>query len=623
MTVETNEGMRNNNLLKRLAFGEPRNRSAFFKVKTRNVDTDRPLVAESDYVHMTVATQQLTNRRFGLARYHPIFFGSGAFAQQYEAPFKYSNLIPALPNELVDVTDDVGGTQVGDRLLFPQTPYRGDIQVQLNLLSCKSLMLLKQAGAIVDQLRQSFGDEDVWDGEEDIGGPPTEDDDGYEMAPAEFANVVKGAARMFQVDRMLWDVGAAAIKALEITENRLEPRLEHAYPLSKLETGHYALYQVRANETPPTNLEYDPVEKRLYTGNSHVKRRNFAIIRVDASQRREDITQIPKLGEAYETLKLVFESGGQVAKALEKFKRTAQLTAYLTDHDRSQLISAVENKMSEASFRMSSAETNEGFSDLFNGRLQDLWATATHVAGQLVAAANTASSNTASSNTGSVATAPVDMPTTVETPEQVIAEPRDAVDRFSSSLAFTLRWEGGFVDHPADKGGATNFGVTEKVFHEWLADKEEEIRSVKTIKMEEVSDIYYSDYWLTARCDRLPSEVDAAHFDSAVNHGIRGAGRLLQRALADVGQAVRVDGRVGSKTLQAVTMVNPDELTLHYISQRKDLYHRIVDRNSSQSVFLKGWMNRANSLEHHVSISTNEAMSDIVAEHTPFAGWED
>ena len=54
--------------------------------------------------------------------------------------------------------------------------------------------------------------------------------------------------------------------------------------------------------------------------------------------------------------------------------------------------------------------------------------------------------------------------------------------RFAASLPFILRWEGGFVDHPADRGGATNKGVTQRVYDAWRARQGQAPQSVRLIE---------------------------------------------------------------------------------------------------------------------------------------------
>ena len=83
---------------------------------------------------------------------------------------------------------------------------------------------------------------------------------------------------------------------------------------------------------------------------------------------------------------------------------------------------------------------------------------------------------------------------------------------FAAALPFILRWEGGFVDDPDDRGGRTNKGVTQAVYQAWRADQGLPGQDVRQISDEEVASIYYERYWLTAKCDALRSKLDLAAF---------------------------------------------------------------------------------------------------------------
>ena len=102
---------------------------------------------------------------------------------------------------------------------------------------------------------------------------------------------------------------------------------------------------------------------------------------------------------------------------------------------------------------------------------------------------------------------------------------------FMESLPFILRWEGGFVDDPDDRGGRTNKAVTQKTYSAWRARKGLPPADVKTITDEEVAAIYEQDYWLPPRCDLLQRHLDLAQFDTAVNMGPRRSVKILQTAL--------------------------------------------------------------------------------------------
>lgn len=172
-----------------------------------------------------------------------------------------------------------------------------------------------------------------------------------------------------------------------------------------------------------------------------------------------------------------------------------------------------------------------------------------------------------------------------------------ASESFDSALAFVLRWEGGYVDHPNDPGGKTNKGVTQNVYDSWRAGKRQPKRSVKDIDDAEVHDIYQANYWSAAKCDLLKTPLDVAQFDTAVNMGVGRAVRFLQAAVGTT-----VDGGFGPGTQKAVDAADPDATLIAYCNQRESYYRRLAEKNSKLEVFLKGWLNRLNALRSHVGI---------------------
>jgi lysozyme family protein len=61
---------------------------------------------------------------------------------------------------------------------------------------------------------------------------------------------------------------------------------------------------------------------------------------------------------------------------------------------------------------------------------------------------------------------------------------------FAAALPFILRWEGGFVDDPDDRGGRTNKGVTQAVYQAWRADQGLPGQDVRQINDQEVASIW-------------------------------------------------------------------------------------------------------------------------------------
>jgi lysozyme family protein len=117
---------------------------------------------------------------------------------------------------------------------------------------------------------------------------------------------------------------------------------------------------------------------------------------------------------------------------------------------------------------------------------------------------------------------------------------------FTDSLPFVLRWEGGYVNDPDDPGGATNKGITQKVYDGWRRRQGRAEQTVRNITDAEVQAIYEADYWMPPRCDLLQRQLDLVQFDTAVNMGVGRAVRFLQGALG-----CGVDGDFGPNTRNA------------------------------------------------------------------------
>ena len=144
---------------------------------------------------------------------------------------------------------------------------------------------------------------------------------------------------------------------------------------------------------------------------------------------------------------------------------------------------------------------------------------------------------------------------------------------FARALELVLAHEGGWSDHPKDPGGATNLGVTQRVYDAWRRNEGLGSRSVRDISLHEAGRIYRMQYWDRARCDDLPPGVDYATFDYCVNSGVSRAVRALQRQLD-----VDADAVIGEVTLAALRGFNdPHEIG--------DL---ILDYCADRMTFLKG-----------------------------------
>jgi lysozyme family protein len=154
-------------------------------------------------------------------------------------------------------------------------------------------------------------------------------------------------------------------------------------------------------------------------------------------------------------------------------------------------------------------------------------------------------------------------------------------------LALILKHEGGYVDHPADPGGATMKGITLATFSDFKkkAMTKDELRAISDT---DVENIYKVGYWDSMRCDELPAGVDLLAFDMAVNKGVSRAARLLQQAAG-----VKDDGVLGPRSLEAIGKVPVKELIAKVSEGRRDFYRGL----KTFSVFGRGWLRRVDETE--------------------------
>lgn len=159
-------------------------------------------------------------------------------------------------------------------------------------------------------------------------------------------------------------------------------------------------------------------------------------------------------------------------------------------------------------------------------------------------------------------------------------------DTFDTCLAFTLREEGGYVDNPADPGGATNMGITLATYREWSDNPDLGPAQVQDMTQRTAGAIYRSSYWNPLRADALYQGVDLSVFDMGVNAGIWRSARLLQRAIGFTGD--EVDGCIGPETLGAAAKCDPRTLVNDLADRQADFYRSLADFDT----FGAGWLNR-------------------------------
>lgn len=153
-------------------------------------------------------------------------------------------------------------------------------------------------------------------------------------------------------------------------------------------------------------------------------------------------------------------------------------------------------------------------------------------------------------------------------------------DNFDSSLEHTLKFEGGWVNNPADPGGETNLGVTKIVWEAWVGHP---VETMKGLTPADVAPMYRKKYWDAVHGDDLPTGVDYLAFDFAVNAGPGRSVKTLQQALG-----VTADGAIGPGTMAAIQAADPKQL-IEKFSAEKEAFYRSLP---TFATFGHGWLNR-------------------------------
>ena len=143
---------------------------------------------------------------------------------------------------------------------------------------------------------------------------------------------------------------------------------------------------------------------------------------------------------------------------------------------------------------------------------------------------------------------------------------------FQKAIKYLFKLEGGYSNNKYDKGGETNYGITQKTYSAYLKKQNIQNKTVRTITKEEATKIYYEEYWLLSGANKI-TDFKLAYllFDSSVNHGVSCSKRMYKNSQADFNK---------------------------FINLRREKYYSIIKNNQTQKIFLKGWLNRISYIEN-------------------------
>ena len=157
---------------------------------------------------------------------------------------------------------------------------------------------------------------------------------------------------------------------------------------------------------------------------------------------------------------------------------------------------------------------------------------------------------------------------------------------FQQAIRITLQNEGGLVNNPADPGGLTKFGISQRSYP---------TLDIRNLTVAQATAIYYRDFWSKYPYDQIIFVPLACKvFDTCVNLGQARGIKLLQRCLQVNGSpTIIADGGFGPGTLKAINNTDGPTLIAAYRGAQAAYYNAVVAANPQDQQFLRGWLARA------------------------------
>lgn len=167
--------------------------------------------------------------------------------------------------------------------------------------------------------------------------------------------------------------------------------------------------------------------------------------------------------------------------------------------------------------------------------------------------------------------------------------------KFEDFAGKLLRLEGGYVNHPLDRGGPTKYGVILSVWQEYGHDKDGDgdidAEDIKKLTEDDAHYIAKKIFWDYFLADLIRNRSVAEFIvDWGYNSGRKTVAKIVQRLVN-----VTIDGVVGPQTITAINCSDQEMLFNTLKIERKVFLNNIIKRRPDQIVFYDGWMNRVNS----------------------------
>lgn len=167
-------------------------------------------------------------------------------------------------------------------------------------------------------------------------------------------------------------------------------------------------------------------------------------------------------------------------------------------------------------------------------------------------------------------------------------------------VPFVLRWEGGEVNNPNDRGGHTNKGITRKTFNNLskrVLNKAPTTANFKALTKEDAMK-FIRHFWMIATrnnsiLSQAVAEAITSWFWGSGRYGIKQWQRMLRDKFGK--KDISVDGGVGPQTIAYTNSIPEKQLLKVAIAYREETFRSLARRDPRQLEFLNGWLNRLKS----------------------------
>ena len=140
--------------------------------------------------------------------------------------------------------------------------------------------------------------------------------------------------------------------------------------------------------------------------------------------------------------------------------------------------------------------------------------------------------------------------------------------------------EGGYNNDHEDLGGETKYGITKRFYPDL---------HIPSLSLEQAFNIYYDDYFIPAKVNKLPFKLRYAFFDCVINTGQQRAVKILQQAInSQIVIPIQEDGKIGPNTIKNAQSLSVERFTAYRIK----FYCKLVDAKPEQEKFFYGWYKR-------------------------------